>query len=130
MRNKGLETSPLYGASNILLHGPLGDIPEDAHAMVTQNGIGIDTLNVAVSNEHSIDVSKEGIGGSLRHSDLELLVALGTLVRIVGLTSLLQPLINFCIGVTGVVGTCVSGEYLVGVVISIVRLTIKSQVPI
>ena len=106
MCNKGLETSPLYGASNILLHGPLGDIPEDAHAMVTQNGIGIDALDSIVRDEHRINVSKEGVGRSLCHSDLELLVALSTLSRIVGLTSLLQPLINFCIGVTGVVSAC------------------------
>ena len=44
MCNKGLEASPLYGAANILLHSPLGDIPEDAHAVVTQNGIGVDIM--------------------------------------------------------------------------------------
>ena len=57
MCNKGLETSPLYGATHILLHGPLGDIPEDTHAVVTQNGIGVDTLDGIVCDEHCINVS-------------------------------------------------------------------------
>ena len=88
--------------------------------MVTQNGIGIDALDSIVRNEHRINVSKEGVGRSLCHSDLELLVALGTLGRIVGLTSLLQPLVHLCVGVAGVVSACIGGEDLVGVVVSIV----------
>ena len=87
MCNKGLDTSPLY-----LPNGPLGNIPEDAHAVVTQNGICINTLNIAVSNEHCIDVSEVGVCGSLSHSDLELLVVLSTLSRVARLASLLQPL--------------------------------------
>ena len=99
--------------------GPLTDIPENSHAVVTQDRIRGDALHSGFCYIIRVDVANKGVSGIEGQLLLESGVIRPAHLRIIGLACQGQVLVHPGVGVTGVVGALVRAEDLVGVVVRV-----------